>query len=262
MLTCTCSIASIEIGATPVRSPGWPPRPNELLNAAPFTVMLFMRLSAPPNELVPEVCGVNRVNDSMRPAMVGSVASTSRFTAVAAPVRVELNTVSDCAVTVTVSVTAISLTLTLMSVETPRLISIFSTVSGAKAAPPEPVYATVTEYGPPTRMLRMTNRPSFRVVVSYVVPDGRWIAMTLAPETPSCFAFCTTPASDPVVTCAVAGNASESAAITDKAKRKTIFIRILLLVSWKLSPGDDVRVKEKTGQCNDCTGPSANRSAA
>jgi hypothetical protein len=37
MLTCTCSIASIEIGATPVRSPGWPPRPNELLNAAPLT---------------------------------------------------------------------------------------------------------------------------------------------------------------------------------------------------------------------------------
>ncbi len=30
-LTCTCSIASSEIGATPVRSPGCPPRPNELL---------------------------------------------------------------------------------------------------------------------------------------------------------------------------------------------------------------------------------------
>jgi hypothetical protein len=29
--TCTCSMASIEIGATPVRSPGWLPRPNELL---------------------------------------------------------------------------------------------------------------------------------------------------------------------------------------------------------------------------------------
>ena len=31
MLTCTCSIASSEIGATLVRSPGCRPRPNELL---------------------------------------------------------------------------------------------------------------------------------------------------------------------------------------------------------------------------------------
>ncbi len=30
-LTWTCSMASSEIGATPVLSPGWPPRPNELL---------------------------------------------------------------------------------------------------------------------------------------------------------------------------------------------------------------------------------------
>ena len=110
MLTCTCSIASSEIGATPVRSPGWPPRPNELLKAAPLTVMLFMRLSAPPNELVPEVCGVRRVKSLIRPRTVGSDASVSRLTEVAAPVRPELNTVSDCAVTVTVSVTAIGLT--------------------------------------------------------------------------------------------------------------------------------------------------------
>jgi hypothetical protein len=44
-LTCTCSMASSEIGATPVRSPGWPPRPNELLKYDPSIVMLFMRLS-------------------------------------------------------------------------------------------------------------------------------------------------------------------------------------------------------------------------
>ena len=126
MLTCTCSIASIEIGATPVRSPGWPPRPNELLKAAPLTVMLFMRLSAPPNELAPEVCGVRRVKSLIRPRTVGSVASVSRLTAVAAPVRAELNTALDSAVTVTVSVTEIGLTSMLRSVETPRLISTFS----------------------------------------------------------------------------------------------------------------------------------------
>ena len=166
MLTCTCSMASSEIGATPVRSPGWPPRPNELLKAVPFTVMLFMRLSAPPNELAPDVCGVRRVKSLIKPRTVGSVASVSRFTDVEAPVRPELNTVSDCAVTVTVSVTEIGLTLTLRSVATPRLISTFSTVSGAKAAVPVPVNATVTEYGPPTRMLMIMNRPSDRDVVS------------------------------------------------------------------------------------------------
>ena len=139
MLTCTCSMASIEIGETPVRSPGWPPRPNELLKAAPLTVMLFMRLSAPPNELVPEFCGVRRVKSEMRPDTVGSVASVSRLTAVAAPVRAELNTALDSAVTVTVSVTAMFLTLKLRSVATPRLISTFSTVSGANAAVPVPV---------------------------------------------------------------------------------------------------------------------------
>ena len=47
-LTCTCSIASSEIGATPVRSPIPPvvtPRPNELLKYEPSTVTLFARLS-------------------------------------------------------------------------------------------------------------------------------------------------------------------------------------------------------------------------
>ena len=144
MLTCTCSIASSEIGATPVRSPGWPPRPNELLKAAPLTVMLFMRLSAPPNELAPEVCGVRRVKSLIRPRTVGMDASVSRLTEVAAPVRPELNTVSDCAVTVTVSLTEMFLTSNLTSVATPRLISMFSWVCGAKAAAPVPVKATVT----------------------------------------------------------------------------------------------------------------------
>jgi hypothetical protein len=75
----------------------------------------------------------------MRPRTVGSVASVSRFTDVAAPVRAELNTASDCAVTVTVSCTAICLTSKVRSVATPRLTSMFSCVSGANAAPPVPV---------------------------------------------------------------------------------------------------------------------------
>ena len=96
-LTCTCSIASSEIGATPVRSPGWPPRPNELLKYEPSTVMLFIRLSWPANVPLPPYCGVRRVMSLMRPETVGSTSSSSRVTDVAAPVRVELNTGLDFA---------------------------------------------------------------------------------------------------------------------------------------------------------------------
>ena len=105
-LTCTCSIASSEIGATPVRSPMPPvvtPRPNELLKYDPSTVMLFARLSWPAIEPLPPYCGVRRVMSVMRPEMVGSVASSSRVTAVAAPVRPELNTGSLVPTTVIVS---------------------------------------------------------------------------------------------------------------------------------------------------------------
>ena len=59
-LTWICSIACGEIGATPVRSPGVLPRPNELLKYEPSTVMLFMRLSWPANDS-PLACGVRRV---------------------------------------------------------------------------------------------------------------------------------------------------------------------------------------------------------
>ena len=57
----------------------------------------------------------------MRPETVGSVAISSRLTEVAAPVRAELNTVSDCAVTVTVSCTEMARTVIGRSVATPRL---------------------------------------------------------------------------------------------------------------------------------------------
>ena len=85
-LTCTCSIASSEIGATPVRSPGWPPSPNELLKYEPSTVMLFIRLSWPAKVPEPPYSGERRAMSLMRPEIVGSVASSSRSTAVAAPV--------------------------------------------------------------------------------------------------------------------------------------------------------------------------------
>ena len=71
-LTCTCSIASSEIGATPVRSPMPPvvaPRPNELLKYEPSTVMLFVRLSWPANVPMPPYCGVSRVMSVMRPVI-------------------------------------------------------------------------------------------------------------------------------------------------------------------------------------------------
>ena len=118
-LTCTCSIASSEIGATPVRSPMPPvvtPRPNELLNEEPSTVMLFARLSWPAKVPNPPYCGVRRVMSVMRPEIVGSEARSSRVTAVAAPVRFELNTGSITPTTSTLSETAATFMVNSMSV--------------------------------------------------------------------------------------------------------------------------------------------------
>src|SRR3954463_3718063 len=123
-LTCTCSIASSEIGATPVRSPMPPvvtPRPNELLKYDPSTVMLLERLSWPANEPLPPYCGVNRVMSVIRPEMVGSTANSSRLTAVAAPVRPELNTGSLWPTTVIVSETLATLSPNVRSCVTPKL---------------------------------------------------------------------------------------------------------------------------------------------
>src|SRR5688572_9712921 len=82
------------------------------------------------------------------------------------------------------------------------------------------------------------------------------MALTLAPATPSPLAFLTTPAIEPVGTCALDGAASASAAITDKTKRKAIFINGISCVdNRKLSLGDDVQVKEKTGCRTRCRQP-------
>src|SRR5207245_5433378 len=48
--TWSCSMASSETGATPVRSPGCPASPNELLKYEPSIVVLLNRLSWPANE--------------------------------------------------------------------------------------------------------------------------------------------------------------------------------------------------------------------
>src|SRR4029450_12582186 len=148
MLTCSCSIDSSEIGATLVRSPGCAPRPKEVLKYEPSTVMLLRRLSWPAKEL-PDACGVRRVRSPMRPVIVGSNAISERLTDVAAPVRAELKTVSDCAVTVTVSCTEIERTVIGRSVATPRLTCTSDCVNGSKGAGPAPGKREVTGWGPP-----------------------------------------------------------------------------------------------------------------
>src|SRR5207302_504686 len=77
-----------------VRSPGWPARPNELLKYEPSTVMLFIRLSWPAKVPDPVYSGESRATSLMRPEIVGRAASSSRSTAVEAPVCDELNTES------------------------------------------------------------------------------------------------------------------------------------------------------------------------
>ena len=71
--------------------------------------MLLARLSWPAIEPLPPYCGVRRVMSVMRPVIVGSVARSSRITAVAAPVRPELNTGSLWPTTVIVSATLATL---------------------------------------------------------------------------------------------------------------------------------------------------------
>ncbi len=86
--------------------------------------MLLSRLSAPakaPPNGPPVYCGVRRAKSLMRSLIVGSVASALRPTVVAAPVRAELKTSDDCAVTVTSSLTVTLLSCSTRSVAVPRL---------------------------------------------------------------------------------------------------------------------------------------------
>ena len=83
-------------------------------------MMLLARLSWPANEPLPPYCGVRRVMSVMRPEIVGSVARSSRVTAVAAPVRLELNTGSLWPTTVIVSDDVATLRVKSRSWVTPR----------------------------------------------------------------------------------------------------------------------------------------------
>ena len=83
--------------------------------------MLLARLSWPANVPLPPYCGVRRVMSVMRPLIVGSVARSSRVTAVAAPVRPELNTGSLWPTTVIVSETLATFSEKSRSWVTPRL---------------------------------------------------------------------------------------------------------------------------------------------
>ena len=103
----------------------------------------------------PPYCGVRRVMSVIRPDTVGSVARSSRVTAVAAPVRLVLNTGSIVAVTVTTSATAATFNLNARSVDTPRLTETPSLISVLK-----PASAALTLYGPPTRTPGSVKRPS------------------------------------------------------------------------------------------------------
>src|SRR6266852_965761 len=88
-------MASREMGATLVRSPGCPASPNELLKYEPSMVMLFSRLSWPANENPKAMglyWGVSRRRSSTRRLIVGRWPISLVEMVVAAPVRSELNT--------------------------------------------------------------------------------------------------------------------------------------------------------------------------
>ncbi len=147
MFTWICSIAESEIGATPVRSPGVPASPNELLKYEPSTVMLFSRLSWPANDMPPPDWGVSRVTEDIDWEIVGSVARVSRLSVVAAPVLFEPNTGSEVPTTVTSSEAVTAFRLSTRSVATPRFRNTPSSVWGWN-----PCSSALTVYGPPTLM--------------------------------------------------------------------------------------------------------------
>ena len=126
-----------------------------MLKYEPSTVMLFIRLSWPAKVPAPPYCGDRRAMSLILPETVGSVASSSRSTAVAAPVCVELNTGSLRPTTVTVSAIVATFSLNSRSVAVPRLTVTFSFTSLLN-----PVRDAVTLYGPPTLMPGRLKRPS------------------------------------------------------------------------------------------------------
>ena len=84
----------------------------------------------------------------------------------AVPARVE-SMFGTSAVTVTFSVTDASVSLNSMVRFSPR-----PTVSTASVCSLKPLSAATTRYGPPTRTLKISKRPSPLVTASYLVPVG------------------------------------------------------------------------------------------
>src|SRR5205823_14845687 len=92
------------MGVTPVRPPGFPASPNELLKYEPSMVMLLKRLSWPANENPKDIglyWGVSRRRSSTRRVMVGKWPICAVEMDVAAPVLPDRNTELVVAVTVT-----------------------------------------------------------------------------------------------------------------------------------------------------------------
>src|SRR5439155_6717753 len=133
----------------------------------------------------------------------------------------ELNT----GLLVAVTVTGASSTLALASANCrsavpPNVSSIWSCTSCRK-----PTSATLTRYGPPTRMPGIVNLPSARVTAAYAVPDGPCTATTRAPSSGPPEESLTTPAIAAVVT-PWAPSAVEAAKAT-VARSTNVFITSL-----------------------------------
>src|SRR2546426_1130486 len=200
MFTWTCSSASNEMGVTPVRSPGWPARPNELLKYDPSIVMLFSRLSCPANESPNDIglyCGVSRSRSSTRRLIVGRCASCCVETVVAAPVRwlLKMEPAADVSIVTGSSCTVACARRNCRSLVTPSV-----TVTPFWISWRYPTRDALTRYGPPTRIPGIVNRPSPRVIAAYVVPDGPCTATTRAPSRGPPVESLTRPAIAPVVT--------------------------------------------------------------
>src|SRR2546426_591066 len=169
--TWSCSRASSETGATPVRSPGCPASPNELLKYEPSIVMLLSRLSWPANEKPKDIglyWGVSRRRSSTRRLMVGRWAICVVEMVVAAPVRSALNTGLLVAVTMTGSNSTLARPSTKRRSAVPPNVSWIWSCTSRRW----PTMITLTRYGPPTRIPGMVNLPSARVTAAYAVPDG------------------------------------------------------------------------------------------
>ncbi len=100
---------------------------------------------------------MRRENSSRRSRIRGRVASAGRATVVAAPVRAELNTSDERAVTVISAASATSPRTSDRFVAVPRF-----TMTSRRSPASKPSSVTVTVYRPPTLRPGIVKRPSAR----------------------------------------------------------------------------------------------------